>query len=144
MVKLRAKHQFFVDAYLCDNVDERFNATKAAIKAGYSEKAARQVASRLLTNANIKAYIEQKMSEAAEKIGLTQEKVLENIKEIVERCMQREPVLDENGKPTGEYKFNAHGALKGLELIGKHLKMFTEKVEGNINLSHEQRLKRLK
>ncbi|HMH05256.1 MAG TPA: hypothetical protein VK579_01120 [Terriglobales bacterium] len=36
-------------------------------------------------------------------------------------------------KPTGEiapaYTFNALGALKGYELLGKHLKLWTEKVE---------------
>ena len=38
--------------------------------------------------------------------------------------MTSEVVLDSKGKPTGEYRFNAHGALKGLELIGKHLGMW--------------------
>ena len=34
--------------------------------------------------------------------------------------MQQVPVLDKEGNPTGEYRFNAAGALRALELIGKH------------------------
>ena len=36
-----------------------------------------------------------------------------------------------NGKviETGEYKFDASGAVRALELLGKHLKLFTEKHE---------------
>jgi phage terminase small subunit len=40
--------------------------------------------------------------------------------------MAREPVLDSKGEPTGEYKFNAMGANKALELIGKHLGLFKD------------------
>lgn len=47
------KQARFCEEYLID-----FNATKAAIRAGYSTAAARQVASRLLTKANIKEHIE--------------------------------------------------------------------------------------
>jgi hypothetical protein len=31
--------------------------------------------------------------------------------------------------PSGEYKFEHNGVLKGCELLGKHLKLFTEKTE---------------
>lgn len=31
--------------------------------------------------------------------------------------------------PTGGYRFDAGNVLKGCELLGKHLKMFTDKTE---------------
>lgn len=51
--KLSPKQSAFVEAYLCNG----FNATKAAISAGYSEKTARQQGSRLLTNVDIAAQV---------------------------------------------------------------------------------------
>lgn len=60
MMALTAKQRFFVDEYL-----KCRNATKAAIAAGYSEKTARFQGSRLLTNVNISAEIEQAFKESA-------------------------------------------------------------------------------
>ena len=57
----------------------------------------------------------------------------------MERCKQAEPVILKSGEhvktenPDGEevpaYTFNANGVLKGAELLGKHLAMFTDKVD---------------
>jgi len=46
--------------------------------------------------------------------------------------MTEEPVMirGPNGmEPSGEYKFDSSGANRSLELIGRHFKMFTDKVE---------------
>lgn len=43
--------------------------------------------------------------------------------------MTAEPVLDREGEPTGEYRFDSSGAARGLELLGKHLQMFTDKIK---------------
>ena len=56
--------------------------------------------------------------------------VLEGLKEVAEKCMQRIP-SDGEGRP---YPFNAAGANKALELLGKHLGMFTEKGDAGGNL----------
>lgn len=53
------QHQLFVDKY----IELGFNATRAAMAAKYSRKTARQQASRLLTNVDIKAAIEQRLGE---------------------------------------------------------------------------------
>lgn len=58
MSELTAQQRTFVSAYLGEAAG---NATKAAIIAGYSEKAARQVASRLLTYAHIQHAIEGRL-----------------------------------------------------------------------------------
>ena len=43
--------------------------------------------------------------------------------------MQAVPVLVSDGEETGEWHFEHSGANKSLELLGKHLKLFTDKLE---------------
>ena len=69
------------------------------------------------------------MNKRAEKVGADAEYVIKTIMETIERCRQAEPILDKEGTPTGEYRFDAGNVLKGCELLGKHLKMFTDKTE---------------
>jgi len=79
---------------------------------------------------------------------LTIEWVLNNLKDVSERCMQQQAVLDREGNNTGEYKFEHTGANKSLELIGKHLGMFTDRIESHnitetIEYTTEDRQKRI-
>ena len=65
--------------------------------------------------------------------------VLNNLRDVAERCMQSVPVLDRKGEqvyvktPAGElaaaYTFEASSANRALELIGKHFGAFPEKVQ---------------
>jgi phage terminase small subunit len=57
-VSLSDKQRAFVMEYIKD-----FNATRAAIRAGYSEKTANQQGPRLLVNVGIKAEIERLIAE---------------------------------------------------------------------------------
>ena len=66
---------------------------------------------------------------AAERLGLSQEKVLRNLNTISERCMQAEEVKDREGNGIGKFQFNAPSAIRANELIGKELGMFGDKVE---------------
>lgn len=121
---LTAKQALFVKEYLVD-----LNGTQAAIRAGYSEKTARQIADENLSKPDIQAAVQQAMDKRAQKVEITAEYVLTTIKNTIERCSQAEPVLDRDGTPTGEYRFDSTAVLKGAELLGKHLKLFTEKTE---------------
>lgn len=58
--KLTQKQQRFVDEYLVSG-----NATQAALKAGYSKKAAKQIGTENLAKPSIKAYIEERSAEIA-------------------------------------------------------------------------------
>lgn len=86
-------------------------------------------ATEILSNPLVRAFYEAMMAGAAEKAGITAEYVLGTIKSTIERCIQAEAVKDRDGNPTGEYRFDATAVLKGSELLGKHLKLFTDKVD---------------
>ena len=123
MAKLTAKQEMFCKEYLID-----LNATQAAIRAEYSEKTAQQVGSENLSKPVIAEYIQELFDARANKVDVSAEWVLTSLKSVANRCMQEEQVMTKDG-PTGEYKFDSSGANKSLELIGKHLKLFTEKLE---------------
>lgn len=114
----------FVVEYLIDQ-----NATQAAIRAGYSLKTAYSQGQRLLKNVEIKQKIEKRQAKQLKRLEITADYVLGSLKEVAERCKQSEPVLDKQGKPTGEYRFDSTGANKALELLGKYLSLFTDKIQ---------------
>jgi phage terminase small subunit len=129
---LTPKQDMFVREYLID-----LNATQAAIRAGYSAKTADVQASRLLGNVQVAAAVQAAMDKRAEETGLDAKFVLNGIVKLIERCEQAVPVLDHEGNETGEWRFESSSAMRGYELLGKHLKLFTDKIEqsGNINLT---------
>lgn len=96
-------------------------------------------ASEIAQKGEIKGRLKELQENLAMRNTVSVEWVLNNLKEVVERCMQAEPVLIRDGDEwieSGEYQFAHSGANKSLELIGKHLGMFTDKLEhsGKIEL----------
>ena len=77
----------------------------------------------------MRARLDQQQAEAAERAQINADWVLSNLVDVVERSLQRTPVLDRKGEPTGEYQFNAAGANRALELISLHIGMFTDDVK---------------
>ena len=126
MGSLNAKQEAFCREYIID-----LNATQAAIRAGYSEKTAKSIGSRLLTNVDIHDFIAKLKLERSGRVQIDADWVLMAAKRVYDRCMQEEPVLEKDGTPVmcttehGEiaaaYTFNAAGANKALETIGKHV-----------------------
>jgi len=55
--------------------------------------------------------------------------IIERCVTVAERCLQIEPVYDKKGRPIGKFTFNAPGALKALEMLGKTMALFRDKVE---------------
>lgn len=123
MAKLTPKQQAFCEEYLID-----LNATQAAIRAGYSEKTASEMGYENLSKPHIAEVIAELQSKRSAKTAISAEWVIERLQRVHDRCMQEEAVMASDG-PTGEYRFEHSGANKSLELIGKHLAMFTEKKE---------------
>lgn len=133
--KLTAKQKRFVEEYLID-----LNATQAAIRAGYSEKTARQIGEQNLSKLDIKSAIEEAQSKRAERTELTQDYVIRELIKVIEVCTgQKETVITEVLKNTMDNTVHAHdterklydasAANRALELLGKHLGMFKDKVE---------------
>lgn len=129
MQKLSAKQEQFCREYLVD-----LNATQAAIRAGYSPKTAYSMGQRLLKNVEVQKAVQSAMDERSKRTEVNADYVLTNLLEIVERCMQRAPVLhkgeqvvDEEGNSV--WCFDGKNAIRALELLGKHKGMWTDKVE---------------
>jgi len=135
--KLTPKQEMFCKEYIID-----LNATQAAIRAGYSEKTANEQGARLLANVSISEKIRELINQRSARVEITADYVLQTIKDTIERCAQAEPVFDKQGNQTGEYKFDSAAVLKGAELLGKHLKIFTDKtdttVSGEIKVSWDK------
>lgn len=134
MMALKDKKKLFADHYLV-----LLNATEAAVKAGYSEKTAYSQGSRLLKDVEVHAYIEEKQQVRAEKLSVDADWVLKRLMEISDRCMTAEPVVEFNPETrqmeeSGEYKFDSTGANRATELIGKHLGMFKDSPNVNVNV----------
>ncbi len=134
MPRLTDKQAAFVREYLVD-----LNATQAAVRAGYSAKTASRIGPELLGKTWVREAIEKAQARRARRVEVTQDYVLGNLVEIVERSMQRAPVLDRKGEPVTDeegravWQFDAKGANKALELLGKHLGIFTEKVRAEVS-----------
>lgn len=138
MTNLTAKQQRFVDEYLID-----LNATQAAIRAGYSKKTAAVIGAQNLIKLNIQKAIQEAQNRRSERTEITQEYVLDNIKKVIDRCMQQEAIFTRDGSPliienadgdlVPAFMFKESGALKGLELLGKHLGMFKDKIEHDVS-----------
>lgn len=120
------KQKIFCEEYIID-----FNATQAAIRAGYSKKTANEQAARLLANVSIQEYIKKLIDNRNKRTQITQDEVIADIIEVKNRCMQKVPVLtydkdekdyvqvtDENGN--GVWKFDSQGANKALDMLMKH------------------------
>ncbi len=122
--RLTNQQKAFVREYQVD-----FNGKLAAIRAGYSIKTAESQASQLLKNVKVAEALAIATQKQDERIQHTSDEILLNLWAMFERCSQGVPVLDFEGNPTGEWKFDSQAALKALELLGKNKKLFTDKTE---------------
>lgn len=134
MPKLTDKQKEFVRQYLVD-----LNATQAAIRAGYSERTASRIGPQLLGKTCVREAIEKAQAKRAQRVEVTQDYVLSNLVEIVERTMQRAPVLDRKGEQVTDeegravWTFDAKNANRALELLGRHIGIFTDKVKAEVS-----------
>lgn len=148
MAKLNEKRQRFVDEYLID-----LNGTQAAIRAGYSVKTANEQASRLLANVNIQQAISEQMAERSKRTGINQDRVVLELAKIA--FVKMPDLVDSEGRirdnatdddlaciesikykssesETGssvEREVKISPKLKALELLGKHLGMWNDKLD---------------
>lgn len=133
--KLTPKQKAFVQEYLID-----LNATQAAIRAGYSQKTASSVGAENLRKPQIQKLIQEAQNKRSERTEVTQDYVIEELFKMVRICSGQEEVeLTEIIKDTMNNTVETHltvqkvlepsAANRALELLGKHLGMFKDKVE---------------
>lgn len=154
---LTPKQKIFADEYLID-----LNATRA-YKVAYPKVKRNETAavngSRSLRNANVAAYIEKRMKDREKRTEITQDMVLQELAKIgfaditdfvtIEgafvRVKQTADIPREKLGAVAGIKEGANGIEiklndkeKALELIGRHLGMFRDKVElsGNIETNN--------
>ncbi len=106
-MSLTQKQERFVSEYLID-----LNATAAAERAGYEHP--NKQGPRMLVNVGIAKAIASAQAKRSERTEITQDYVVALIVDTAERC-----------KMASDYNPNA--ILKGAELLGRHLAMFTDK-----------------
>lgn len=138
---LTEKQKLFCNEYLID-----LNATQAAIRAGYSEKSARQIAQRMLTKDDIQEYMQKIMNDKQSGLIASQDEVLETLTAVMRR-QQKEQVVtserhrrsyfDEEGRKvtedtevpvTVEIDTKISDVNKAAELLGKRYGLFSDKV----------------
>lgn len=150
MAKLNARQQRFVEEYLID-----LNATQAAIRAGYKKTEYTDTnANKLLENTRIREAIDKAMAERSKRTGINQDRVIQELARIAFvnpqnvinaedgsvrddateddlACIQSVKVKTMNGEKgySEEREVRLSDKIKALELLGKHLGMFKDKVE---------------
>lgn len=157
MSEITPKQQMFAKEYLVD-----LNATQSAIRAGYSAKTAEAQGSRLLTNVKVQASIQELMDKRAAKYEITADRVLQEIAKLAFHDPRKFFDADGRIKPINEIDDDTAMALSGietfhkvtgedndcmavvtkiktadkganLERLGRHLKLFTDKVEHDVS-----------
>jgi phage terminase small subunit len=151
MPKLTDKQKRFCEEYLID-----LNATQAAIRAGYSKKTADRIASQNLRKLEVQQHLQELMDERSQRTEITADRVLQELAAIA--FSDRTAIaqiedggivtftptdqLDKDAKKTisgienGKYgtKVTTYDKVKALELIGKHLGMFTSGADNSAAL----------
>ena len=149
------KQKRFIEEYLID-----LNATQAAIRAGYSPDTAKSIGSENLTKPDIQARIAKAMAERSRRTGVNADRVVMELAKIAfvnasdvidaETATLKPDAAPEDTAAVQSVKVKTIGAdglereikiedkLKALELLGKHLGIFKDKVELSGSLETEK------
>lgn len=151
--KLTDKQKKFVEEYLLD-----LNATQACIRAGYSSKRASEIGYQLLQKTTVSEAISEALAERSRRTGINQDRVIQELARIA--FVKITDVVDANGEikrnasdddlaciesykvedsdsingSSSKREVKLASKLKALELLGKHLGMFTDKVDVEVVL----------
>lgn len=128
--KMTLKQQRFADEYVI-----HANVYRAAINAGYSEAYAKSTASKLLENASVKSYIEERLAELQSKAVADQQEVMEYLTSVMRGQVEDEelmvvPLGDfESEVQRHERRSDTSQRTKAAELLGKRYKLWTDRQE---------------
>lgn len=127
-VKLTARQRRFIEEYCVARrragaaSGAMFNATQAAIAAGYSKKTAAVIAHQNLRKLHIREAIDARLGELSKRSLMQANEILDHLS-----AMARVPILDEEGRllDVGQ----ARVVVSVLELLAKYHKLLTERHE---------------
>lgn len=125
VVAMNARQKRFCDEYLID-----CNATQAAIRAGYSPKTAKVTGAKMLTNANLKAYIDEQLERIHNEKTADAQEVLEYLTAVMrgQHTEQTLQLIGDGVQKIADIDVSAKERLKAAELIGKRYGMFKDNV----------------
>lgn len=137
MAKLTDKQRIFANEYLVD-----LNATRAYKKAYPNVKkdeTARANGSRLLTNANVKTYIDEQLKKIEDESIADAAEVMKYLTKVMRNEVTEEVVVVE-GHGEGisvarriKKDISAKDRNKAAELLGKRYRLFVDKFEADVN-----------
>lgn len=155
---LTARQARFVEEYLVD-----LNGTQAAIRCGYSPRAAQVQASRLLSNAIITEMVNKKMNERSQKVGVTAERVINEIARmafydpadiagfVADNVTDIAKLPEDVRRAIVGWKQGEHGLelkladkSKALDQLARHLSIYNDKVEVKLTDGLADRVRRAK
>lgn len=119
--RLGEKQKRFVREWLVD-----MNGTRAAIRAGYSEKSAANTASRLMKDPAVQAYRDELLKAKFDELGITRHSLAVEVYEMMQKCKGGTPHMVWNSdtktyEPDGTWEQNEKGLYKGAELLSRLL-----------------------
>ena len=128
---MNTRQRKFCDEYLID-----CNATQAAIRAGYSPKTAKVTGAKMLTNANLKAYIDEQLERIHNEKTADAQEVLEYLTAVMrgQHTEQTLQLIGDGVQKIADIDVSAKERLKAAELIGKRYGMFKD----NVNLGESR------
>lgn len=151
--KLTDKQKKFVEEYLID-----LNATQACIRAGYAVNRASEQGYQLLQKTTVQEAIASAMAERSKRTGINQDRIVQElariafvkITDVVDAdgeikadasnddlaCIESYKVEDSdsvNGS-SSKREIKLASKLKALELLGKHVGMWNDKIQVNVVL----------
>jgi phage terminase small subunit len=153
--KLTSKQRRFVEEYLVD-----LNATQAAIRAGYSEKRAPELGYQLLHKTTVQDALREALAERSARTQISADQVIKELARIAfadpravfswgpggvslrssgeltddEAAIVAE-VSETRSETGGSIKAKLCDKVKALELLGRHLGMFTDKLAVNVSVT---------
>ena len=119
--RLGEKQKRFVREWLVD-----MNGTRAAIRAGYSEKSAANTASRLMKDPAVQAYRDELLKAKFDELGITRHSLAVEVYEMMQKCKGGTPHMvwksdTKTYEPDGTWEQNEKGLYKGAELLSRLL-----------------------
>lgn len=117
-MSLNERQERFVDEW----VRNGGNGAQAAREAGYSERTARSIAQRLLTNVDVKKAIQARQAELREQRRMTTDNVIEFFEKVVQGEIGEQEVTP-SGKVI-EVPTKVNNRIKAAENLGKVLGIF--------------------